>query len=137
MRTRKASSCVTLFAAAIILVIAYNEGAVRVMDPVKNIHRFMVRAKPYVKDTSVLAGYQVNEAVRAMIPFDTGRYIRTFTDPAVLARFLETHPTALVVTLKRKVKDLPAALRNRLKLVTEQAYSRSFKVQLYENSDSP
>ncbi len=71
-----------------------------------------------------------------MIPFDTGRYIQTFEDPTGLSRFLEAHPGALVITLERRIKDLPAALRSRLKLITEQMYSRSSKVQLYENMTS-
>jgi hypothetical protein len=130
-KTKTIPSMALLFTTALLCLIAYHEGAVRIMDPVKNIHRFPNKMKPFLHENSLIAGFRVSELTRAMIPFDTGKYIQTYNDPKKLISFLSRHPNALLVIPERKAKTLPVSLRNRLQLLTKQDYSRNFKIHLY------
>jgi len=131
LKTKTAPSCLILFATAIILFLAYHEGAVRIMDPVKSIHRFTVKMKPYVTREAPIAGYKISELTRAMIPFDTGRYVKILSDPKALSKFLKAHPNTLLVIPKKEAEKLPPALITNLEFLAGQDYSRHFKVQLY------
>lgn len=131
LKKRSAPSCVVLFTTVILLFLAYHEGATRIMEPVKNIHRFTDKMAPYVTRETPVAGYRINELTRAMIPFDTGKYVKTFHDPDALARFFQVNPNALLVIPKEETENLPSSLKGRLKFLAGQDYSRHFKVALY------
>ena len=137
LKNKTAPSCVIIFTTVILLFLTYQEGAMRVMNPVKSIHRFTDKMKPFVHTDTPIAGYKINELTRAMIPFDTGRYVKIFTDTASLARFLRADPNALLVIPKSEAEKLPPSLRGRLKFLTGQYYSRHFKVQLYRQRSVP
>ncbi len=131
IKTKTAPSCVVLFATVILLFLAYHEGAVRIMDPVKSIHRFTNKMKPYITRGVPIAGYRINELTRAIIPFDTGKYVKTFSDPVNLSLFLQSHPNALLVIPKEETENLPSSLKERLEFLAGQYYSRHFRVALY------
>jgi len=136
-KSRTAPSCLLLFATAIIFFLAYHEGAVRIMNPAKSIHRFTDKIKPYMLAETPIAGYKISELTRAMIPFDTGRFVKVFHDSRELALFLQKSPGALLVIPKKAVTGLPASLKANLEFLTGQDYSRHFKVRLYRVTAIP
>ena len=136
-KSKTAPSCLLLFATVIIFFLAYHEGAVRVMNPAKSIHRFTNKMRPYMLAETPIAGYKISELTRAMIPFDTGRFVKVFSDPRDLALFLQKSPGALLVIPKSEAENLPAALKARLEFLTGQDYSRHFKVRLYRVTAAP
>ncbi len=136
-KSRTMPSRVLIFTTALLCVLAYHEGAVRIMDPVKSIHRFPNKMKPFLHANAPIAGFHVNELTRAMIPFDTGRYLHNFRNPEKLVQFLRNHPNTLLVIPKNKTGVLPEHLKSHLKFLTEQVYSRHFKVCLYRLTKPP
>ncbi len=124
-------SCTILVTTALALLFVYQEGATRVMDPAKNFHLFTEKMKPYLTRGTPIAGYKISELTRAIIPFDTGEYVATFTDPHNLILFLRTHRRALIVIPKEEVNLLPATLKATLEFLAGQNYSRHLRVTLY------
>jgi len=136
-KSRTTPSCLLLFTTAIIFFLAYHEGAVRIMNPAKSIHRFTDKMKPYVFAGTPIAGYKISELTRAMIPFDTGCFVKTFSELRDLTLFLQKSPGALLIIPKSEAEHLPVVLKARLEFLTGQDYSRHFKVRLYRVTTVP
>ena len=137
VRTRSLPSRLLLFTTAVLCLLAYQEGATRVMDSAKNIHLFTNKIKPYLKADLPITCYQDNEVIRAIIPFDTGRYPRSFERPEDMVRFLQNHSKALVVIKKGRLNTLAGLSKTQLQFLAEQDYSRHFKVCLYRWRSTP
>ncbi len=137
VRTRSLPSRFLLFTTAILCLLAYHEGATRVMDSAKNIHLFTNKIKPYLKADLPITCFQDNEVIRAIIPFDTGRYPRSFERPEDMVRFLQNHSKALVVIKKGRLNTLADLSKTQLQFLVEQDYSRHFKVCLYRWRSTP
>lgn len=131
-RAKTPPSLALLFTTALILIFIYQAGAVRIMEPVKSVHRLTTELiAPHLTANTSLAGFRLTEFFKGIIPFDTGKYVNNYEDPALLRRFLEKNPAALVVLQKREAVHLPEAIRNRLELIGEKKYRRHHTAQLY------
>jgi len=137
MKNKTVPSCVVIFTTVILLFLAYHEGAVRIMNSVKSIRAFPDKARPHIRRDIPLAGYNLDELTRGMIPFYTGHYINEFYKPSSLIHFLQTHPEALLIIPEREVGKLPSNLREKLELIAGHDYTRRFKLRLYRVRSAP
>ncbi len=131
LKSKAAPSCPLLLAMAVLLVLAYHEGATRVMDPVKNMRRFPDKIQPFLKGNPPWAGYRISELTRGIIPFYTGRYLPNIKDPQALSRFLMNHANALLVLPEKELPTLPASLKAGLTLLAGTDYTRRYRLRLY------
>ncbi len=137
LKNKTAPSCLVIFTTIILLFLIYHEGAVRIMNPVKSIRAFPDKARPYIRSDIPLAGYNLDELTRGMIPFYTGHYINEFYKLSRLIHYLQSHPEALLIIPAQETGKLPAKLRERLELLVGHDYTCRFKIRLYRVRATP
>ena len=104
----------------------------RSADPFKNLHPLtagLVRMDAFSPE---LIAWKADETTRAVIPFDTNRYVGSFDDEDQIADYVEEHPNGKLLTLEQDVPSLPDSVGDRLRLIGQWYFNAHRVYGLYD-----
>ena len=104
----------------------------RSLDPFKNLHPFTADLKRLDAFSPDLISWKADEVTRAIVPYDTGQYLRCFDDERQIERYVEEHPDSKLLMLERDVPSLPDSVGDRLRLIRQWFFDTHRVYALYD-----
>lgn len=97
----------------------------RLLDGFKNLHGMTEGLVKWDAFSPRLIGYRLDETTVALIPYDTGRTVKTIAeDPRSLKRIIEDTGAGNVLAIERHMEGLPQVVRRKLREVKRWVYSK-------------
>jgi 4-amino-4-deoxy-L-arabinose transferase-like glycosyltransferase len=103
----------------------------RSLDRFKSLHPFTVGLVRLDAFSTGLITWKADEVTRAAVPYDTGLYLKNFTDADEIALYVEGHPDSKLVMLEQDVPSLPDSVGDRLRLIRQWYFSAHRVYGLY------